>query len=1010
MLNRTSEAMPAIALSKHKNLAAERDRMIGRNPLMRVILKVGGLISLSIRRLLHQPELSVLALLGVVLAVGLVTSAGFFAQAVDKVILTREMAEYTRITGRPPFSARIFASSSRTIPLTLERAETLGDNVADTIRSEVGLPVRFLGLMVNSGILNMHTSGNKRAEPPTEAAEAPATEAAEPAEKKSGVSSVLGATSFSGSGNSRNNQSERDVNVLYIAEVTSHMEILEGNTLDPDSTSGDALDVWLHIRMADEMGMQVGETFDLSKGRQGGTIPAQLAGTWQAVDVADPFWTSKPDQTLSDKLIVRRLDYQRFIEPLLEVKVRAVTWNVILDENRVNPSSGRDYVAGFDRAQTIIGRYLPAAQVTTPDVSLGKFVKRQTTLTTLLLGFNVPGLGFLLYFLILTSAVIAYWQRRETTILIRRGMNRLEVLGFTLVEALVLFIIGCPLGLAFGALLARLMGYTISFLSFIPREPLPVSLTQGFNIRLVGMTLVIIVLARVWTAATVDRRNLVAEEREHSRPSLGPVWYRYYLDFLLIVPTWYAYNQLVQRGSLALLIEDRPEDLFRDPLLIVVPALFILTLALLSMRVFGLVMRLLDKLANLAPGIPTHLALRQLGRHSHNYINPLLLVIVSLGLGVYTLSMAASLDQWLLDRMYYSTGADINFVPFLETEALAESIGGAWIPPASEYGELPGVAKAARVGDYEAILKTVSGGRIDVRFLAVDRVDFPQVAWFRHDLAAESLGGLMNRLAATPEAILVSQAFLEENILHIGDRIEIQVLTDFGVSVTGQFLIAGIYRYFPTVYEDQITVVGNLEHLFAFSGLTMPHHIWMRVEDDADTELILKEAVPSTGVDSIRERDAQALIAEEQAKMERVGVFGTLSVSFLAATIMAAMGLLTYSYASLQERRFYFALLRAAGLTRGQVILQVALEYGLLTAFGAVAGIIAGSTAAELFVPLFRVTNDLGTALPPLLPVIAQEEIIPLATIFAGTMIVLEVFIILAALYGRLFDSLRLGY
>ncbi len=31
----------------------------------------------------------------------------------------------------------------------------------------------------------------------------------------------------------------------------------------------------------------------------------------------------------------------------------------------------------------------------------------------------------------------------------------------------------------------------------------------------------------------------------------GPFWYRYYLDFLLIIPTYYSYLQMRARGSLA---------------------------------------------------------------------------------------------------------------------------------------------------------------------------------------------------------------------------------------------------------------------------------------------------------------------------------------------------------------------------------------------------------------------------------------------------------------------------
>jgi len=73
-----------------------------------------GLAQLAFWRLRYYSGLSLLALIGVILAVGLVTSAAFFSQAVDQVMLDNELAEYSRITGRPPFAARVFSPSTPT--------------------------------------------------------------------------------------------------------------------------------------------------------------------------------------------------------------------------------------------------------------------------------------------------------------------------------------------------------------------------------------------------------------------------------------------------------------------------------------------------------------------------------------------------------------------------------------------------------------------------------------------------------------------------------------------------------------------------------------------------------------------------------------------------------------------------------------------------------------------------------------------------------------------------------
>jgi len=325
---------------------------------------------------------------------------------------------------------------------------------------------------------------------------------------------------------------------------------------------------------------------------------------------------------------------------------------------------------------------------------------------------------------------------------------------------------------------------------------------------------------------------------------------------------------------------------------------------------------------------------------------------------------------------------------------------------AHEFRTLPGVIAASRVGDYYF---SIGSGRDAVRgrFLAVDRTEFPSVVQFRPDFADESLGALMNRLALVPDGILVSEVILDEQIARIGDKVDLVVAANNELVVTSQFTIVGAYRYFPTVYEEEdVTIIGNLDFITNLMGTPPPHSIWMRVDQDADGKAIIKSAA-KIGVESVFFGDAVALIKEEQAKTERVGVFGTLTIGFLAAVAMAAIGLMTYSYASLRERLYRFAVLRALGLRRRQIIGQVILEYVLLTAIGAAAGAFIGLTASQLFVPFFRVTGEMGTPLPPLLPVIAEQGVQQMALAFAAIMVLLEIVVIANALSWRSFTVLR---
>jgi putative ABC transport system permease protein len=932
-----------------------------------------GVLKLLYKRQRHYFGLSLLALINIILAVGLVTNASFFSEAVDRVVLLQELGSFSSVTGRPPFSTSIYIFPSRRAPMTLENAEQISQHIRETVSGEVGLPVRHLGTQVSSGSLMLQ----------------PAEDSEQYTQGQSQGREYLG-----------------NAELVYIHNVTDKMRIIEGQPLDADGVSQSDLDVWMHNTTAQAMGINVGEKLRMGLTLADARLTVRIAGIWNSEDPNDEFWFNNPDTAFKSALLVRRADYVRSVQPIIASGSGESAWYVILDETKIIPKQSASYLAGFRRSLDLINRFLPGARMNTPPLDpLEKFVQRSSALTILLIGYNLPAFGILLYFLALTATIISQWQRRETVMLVSRGMSAGGILALTMVEQLSLFAVGYPLGVMFGMFIAWVMGFTASFLSFTSRASLPVSL-EGLSLPLTLVALAFALISRLWPAVRAARSSLVTEERERARPMRKPFWYRYYLDLLLLIPTVYAYDQMSKRGSLAGLVTDRPEDLYRDPLLIVVPALFILTVSLVTMRVFAMFMRLVDLVAGKVPWLTLHLALRQLGRQSLDYVQPLLLVIISLAMGVYTLSMAASLDQWSVDRMFYRNGADIAFTPSPSNEPVAV-IDGSWIPLPGDFQNFDGVQAATRVGEFSMRINPNSAKEVRGRFLAIDRAEFPNVAWFRPDFANEPLGAMMNRLAFAQEGVLVSQRFLEENGLNINDPIPVVISVENLMSVYSDYIIVGTYNYFPTVYDESTTIIGNLDYISTQIGLTAPHDIWLNLDSGVEGRPLVQNIAASYGMSAGRIRDTSALITEEHGRMERVGIFGTLSVGFLATALMAILGLLVYSYASLQERAYRLAVLNAVGLSRNQIMTQVVLEYAFLAMFGVVAGTLIGLFASELFVPFFRYTGERGIPLPPLIPIIASEQLRNLSLIFGGTIVAVEVATIASLLHQRLVQILK---
>jgi len=156
-------------------------------------------------------------------------------------------------------------------------------------------------------------------------------------------------------------------------------------------------------------------------------------------------------------------------------------------------------------------------------------------------------------------------------------------------------------------------------------------------------------------------------------------------------------------------------------------------------------------------------------------------------------------------------------------------------------------------------------------------------------------------------------------------------------------------------------------------------------------------------------RGSREAIAKEQGRPERTGVFGILSVGFIAAALLTVLGFLLHAFISFRQRYIEFGVLRAIGLSVGQMISFLSLEQMLLIISGTTAGTALGVWVSRLFIPFLQVGTARNIDVPPFVVLIAWDDIAMIYGVFGIMLIGAVGGMIWFLLHLRIFEAVKLG-
>ena len=960
---------------------------------MNSILRFWGIFTITLKRLAAQRGLALATLLGIFVAAALTMSIPVYADGIYQRILTTAINKDVSTNTRPPYAFMYRHIGSWSGPVKLDALAPVDQYLSKTVASDLGLPVDMYVRYLKTDTLRLYPF-------------------------KEGTYSAL-------------DKPLEWISFGALNDMEEHIDILEGSYPQQSPTDAQApVEVMISEKLASVTGLQVGElylAYSEYKAEQTtitSQIPLKIVGIWKPKDPKDIFWFYSVDELRAVMIVPEETLKARVLSTQGD-SAYLVVWYYVMDGSRVHSNEVPELLGRIANSRARSINLLPTARLdVSPEEVLSNFQKSANSLTVFLYAFSVPILGMTFTFIGLVVDMVVSQRRNEIAVLRSRGATLIQMIGMAILESTLLGLVGLAAGVPGASMVASFFSRAISFLNFSGKSLINPDVNVNavkFGLGAVFIALIFMVLPTIGAAG----HTIITYKQDRARSMRPPLWQRMYIDIMLLIPAGYGIYLMKQQGGLTIPGQDPTlaMDPFQNPLLLLVPALGIFAITLLLLRFLPILMAIISWFASKTNSVGILMASRYLSRSSGGYNAPLILLILTLSLSTFTASLAQTLDRHVHDQTYYKVGADMSVVELGEaagggaspvgpqsdqTSATPqEATGPQWVfLPVNEHLKVPGVLGAARV-KHGRINLTVNGSNLSSEFMGVDRIDFGQVAWWRRDFAPESLGALMNDLGRTTEGVLISRDLYNRGV-RIGDNLRANAYEN-KENINIDFKIVGVFDYFPSWYPGEVPlVVGNLDFYFESVGGENPYDVWLKVAPTANYTTIRE------GIEELYHLVLDTSISSEtltaaKSRPERQGFFGLLSVGFAALALLTILGFLLYAFFSFRRRFIELGMLRAIGLSAGQMIIFLGSELAFLFAVGLGAGTGLGVLVSTQFIPQLQVGNDMAARIPPFLVQIDWPSVFQIYILFGALFVVAMLILTFMLMRMKIFQAIKLG-
>jgi putative ABC transport system permease protein len=807
------------------------------------------------------------------------------------------------------------------------------------------------------------------------------------------------------------------------------------------AAAGGQVQVMVTNEAAADWHLSVGQTITVGDlGQKDRVLTGKIAGIFQPIDLNDPYWNGLSFAVPRGENIVPVYPIVTttgsFFPALGNFEGVGATQTDIYYANlsRINTSN----MAGIANGVVSFRTHVSGDIADTPGVAnvqtqggLDQIIQQvQQQLSLILLPLYVIAaqiVGLALLFVAAMASLLIEYQSQGIATLKSRGTSSTQLLGIFTTQSALLGLLAMVAGPFLAAGLALLL-----IRLFLPAGVLQsTSIGSTYFSGEASPTLVIFpaiigavlgVAVVTFTALQAARLDVLAFRREMARPSQKPFWRRAYLDVGLALLCVVGYLELGQFGGTQTRVELGPQG--NSPLLLLTPALLLLSGGLLLLRLIPLAASLGARIAGRGRGITSLLAFAQIERTPGRYSRMTLLLVLAVGLGLFALTFDASLAQNVHDRTAYAAGADVRLMINPQIDASQQS---AYI---AHLKTLPGVQDATAL--YRTFGSTPQDlGNQPVDMLGVDSGSFAGIAnslsW-RSDYATQSLPSLMEQLrahrsasksdaAAHPIWAIVSSTLAQQLLLKVGDRFQLGV-TDIPFT-SPTFVVGAIVQEFPTLYPARapggfvVVDLQDLDNVIAAnseaSAQTGPNEFWLRTSSDNTQHKALLAALDKQQYDlQLNTVDSYAEdLRKAEANPTNGGMRGLLLIGAITAALLAVLGSLVQAVLAARQRTTQFAIFRTLGMASRQLTGLLLGEQAVVYLFGLVGGTVLGlllTTATWPFLQFSDSAVDPETVgIPPYILRIDWPHV----GIFYGALVV--AFLLALAIAARYAATIGLG-